>query len=626
MAPREMEHSMVRVAERVHCFNCLAQETHRNNHDNLGTLRAKAGDPTGPHGYMTRCCERIPVVNNIIQEVHKARGNHDALARAKERNPIGTDGLVTMMMEKLPLIADGLEALHRKRGKTHAAERAGVLAMGRMFSSNGVGTKAVELLPGINLLFAALHEVAGNPAAAARAKNLLRSWRAAGTPDGALVRLAELSPVAIVPFSALRSIVKTTRVTVTMKTFYVEADIRTLEQAEVVAIESSGIDARPNSVSVVGGLLDIAAHWLQIDEEGHRRRRRREACTAPLSPFTFRCSKHSACLRAMVEELTRKQISEELNQALCGLRPDSLRETLPTIVLESLEDVKKALVPSLLKRYGYGTRPMPPLTPRLEKKLRRAAPGISVTHGPQPQDKRSAAKAPPKCGTTARSSGCLAGFMALFGRGGSDVRARRPEPQPAEGAAADDEAGAEAEGGPRAVTLEIREKDIREISGPMREWLWADNWSADPGTCTEGVLRGVEQLVRSAVTYSVGREAAGQIPVTLEADLLSSSSKAQYQGLAHLKMGVHLDLSLVDEGYVRRARLSVTDEALDEVVQELWRRFQKRDLRQLDPRLAAFTEPVRVRGDIALRWTSGPGPQRLRLELRDLSATLHLPM
>lgn len=233
-------------------------------------------NPFGENGLVTQLAEHIPIINNITQEVHQANGRENALRRSQDRNPLGADGIVTQAFEHIPIICDGIEYIHRSNGHELSAERASARTLTRLFSKDGAVTRVAELLPGSNLVAAAVHAMNGNHNEAERALNLFDSWTQAGDPDGALAKVAELFPgTDLVAFAlhmqsnqfaqALRCVCKTTWVNIEVDRVILWVNAPKVKDIAVNCSEIRGVDANPRCLSLIVGLNDIFASYLEVD-------------------------------------------------------------------------------------------------------------------------------------------------------------------------------------------------------------------------------------------------------------------------------------------------------------------------------------------------------------------------
>eukprot|EP00930_Biecheleria_cincta_P037489 TRINITY_DN2573_c0_g1_i2.p1 TRINITY_DN2573_c0_g1~~TRINITY_DN2573_c0_g1_i2.p1 ORF type:complete len:663 (+),score=111.71 TRINITY_DN2573_c0_g1_i2:45-1991(+) len=270
---------LTRVGEHIPGVNNAIQELHKaaGQHDAL--RRAKKTDPLGSDGALTKLAERIPLVNQGVQELHHAAGNKESLARAKRRNPLGADGYITKIGEHIPGINDGIMALHIRAGRHDLAEQTKARTLQGMLSKDGVLTKLSELLPGSNLVAAAIHEAEGNKEEAARARDLVKNWKKAGSADGPLAKLAELLPaVDVVAFGlhlnagnyaqALRSITKTSWVNMEISSVSIVIRTQSLKDLIVSHLFAESVDLSPFRASTMGGLYDIARHSLKLSKAG----------------------------------------------------------------------------------------------------------------------------------------------------------------------------------------------------------------------------------------------------------------------------------------------------------------------------------------------------------------------
>lgn len=130
-------------------------------------------------------------------------------------------------------------------------------------------------------------------------------------------------------------------------------------------------------------------------------------------------------------------------------------------------------------------------------------------------------------------------------------------------------------------------------------------------TCEAGVCRYLNEAFGDEVVPLA-------IPITLP--------EGMYPGiqtwLPELRIMLVLNLAFQDRRWVRSVKLAVVDGTLDQLANVIKSQWFPPDLRDTDPRLEDFTEPIDVKFDVALRWTAD---SRFRVELNDLSARLALP-
>eukprot|EP00928_Gymnodinium_smaydae_P043706 TRINITY_DN29236_c1_g2_i1.p1 TRINITY_DN29236_c1_g2~~TRINITY_DN29236_c1_g2_i1.p1 ORF type:complete len:944 (-),score=101.93 TRINITY_DN29236_c1_g2_i1:78-2909(-) len=689
---------IVRFAERVPLVNNVIQKVHQRHEDDAALDRAERRNPLGHHGYITRAVERLPGVNNVVQKVHARRGDTAALARAKERNPLGRDGYITKTAELIPGVSDALVHWYRKHdGYEEAAERAAAHTAAELFGRDGPMTRAAELIPGSHLVVAALHQAVGHPEEAKRALHLLQNWKDAGSRDGALTKLAELCPgVDIIPFAvhlaaghypqALRSVVKTSRVSIGIASVVSAVSLPTVRDVVVLDIDTTDVSIHPKGVSVVGALFDVSTNFLRYNREGARRKQRKSSkpvshqngasCQDPV-----RWSHHPGRrMRGELNDLVLRLVNEQVGAMLEQLQR-SIPDVVVWIVNAIMEDARKKhwLLRCILA-------PLPELTPPLEETMRASIPGLMLHHGdfklpeaaraallpakkdhitkPQRHFTNGQQKIPEMslgtCCCLAGAAGlgsllktaligplaCLAGVAGLAACGGFGGRAagrRLPnllaklnrqswqaaadrdsafKTRSARKHAESTRAGARVAQGtpaPTGLFIEMRSEDIRSVSPPCRSWVLRRLLRGRGGllTCLEGPAKAY-----LASFFMEG--AAGHVPLVIEVVIPSWNATGPPLDviMPAIPLTVSLDLSFIDDGYVRSGKVFVGDATIDEIVGAIQRRMQSADLRQLDPSLASFAAPVHADFAYALRW---PQPSSLEVHISNVRTDLSLP-
>jgi len=204
------------------------------------------------------------------------------LARARERNPIGTHGIITQVVEHIPILSDGIHVAHKRQGQDLAAERARSYGLQKLLSKDGAITRVAELLPGSNLVAAAIHGMSGNRNEAIRALSLIESWEQATGPDGPFAKVAELVPgVDAVAFAvhvdsghyaqALRSVTKTSWVNLEADVILLLVSCPSVPEIAASSLETTDLNIIPRHFSMLVGLSDLLTGLITVDRAGNQR-------------------------------------------------------------------------------------------------------------------------------------------------------------------------------------------------------------------------------------------------------------------------------------------------------------------------------------------------------------------
>eukprot|EP00930_Biecheleria_cincta_P044863 TRINITY_DN30908_c0_g1_i1.p1 TRINITY_DN30908_c0_g1~~TRINITY_DN30908_c0_g1_i1.p1 ORF type:complete len:777 (-),score=133.74 TRINITY_DN30908_c0_g1_i1:29-2359(-) len=273
---------LAQTMERLPLVNNAIQRVHQARGEATSLQRARDHNPLRASGSLARGAEYVPLLNNVMQGLHHMAGKNEELERAKHKNPFGKSGYITKFGEHIPGLADTICCIHKFRGLDAEAERARAFSLQRMVGRQGAITQLAELLPGTNLVMAAVAEAKGDHEEAKKALNLVRQWRDVGSADGALARVAELLPGAdIIAFGlmlnhgnfaqAVRAICKTRWVEVKARSSSIGLSMGcSLEDLAVTSIQSDVV-IEPRAASLSSALLDVGMHLLDFDPHGRRR-------------------------------------------------------------------------------------------------------------------------------------------------------------------------------------------------------------------------------------------------------------------------------------------------------------------------------------------------------------------
>lgn len=565
-----------------------------------------------------------------------------------QTHALGANSLLAKAGEHVPLLADGLVCLHKYRGQTEAEERARAFSLQKHLSKDGALTKLADLLPGSNLLAAAMLHIRGHHREAQEALNLLKNWRDCGSADGALAKVAEMLPgVDVIAFGvhvnagnfaqALRSISKTQWTDVTGDVI-ISFDLATLHGFSVSDIQASNLEVIPVASFMYGGLLDIVTNLIEVNSRGQKRSRflRAAAARSPTNPVHRVKETLLGCCNEALEDLTQ--------------------ETLPEMIPELLDSAAMAATSYFQSQKGYMSFLLPKALPakphELEKVTvchKRAIPVEVVRQKEIGKFGSAEVIATSTCclGLGLHSAGlaCLAGCFCGFSqlrrwlqrqfvplvnsqneqawndatKEPTQVFIRRPSPMEAEKS----ESQPSDRRMPFALIAELRGEAAERLSAALGRYF-----------CHEMPLmkllghRGFHLLRRWMMGLltpcSDGFDGVPVVPLVLHAEVGEGLYSICGQGLwlPSMSFALVLECHLSAEPFVSTIQIVVTDDLVDQVLDVLQTGIRGIDLRQLDTRLGGFAEPINLHCKALLSWPQASSP---RLDLRDIKIHLQLP-
>lgn len=573
-----------------------------------------------------------------------------------QTHALGANSLLAKAGEHVPLLADGLVCLHKYRGQTEAEERARAFSLQKHLSKDGALTKLAELLPGSNLLAAAMLHIRGHHREAQEALNLLKNWRDCGSADGALAKVAEMLPgVDVIAFGvhvnagnfaqALRSISKTQWTDVTGDVI-ISFDLATLHGFSVSDIQASNLEVIPVASFMYGGLLDIVTNLIEVNSRGQKRSRflRAAAARSPTNPVHRVKETLLGCCNEALEDLTQ--------------------ETLPEMIPELLDSAAMAATSYFQSQKGYMSFLLPKALPakphELEKEFQRSLEKVTVCHKRAIPVEVVRQKEIGKFGSAeviatstcclglglqsaglACLAGCFCGFSQLrrwlqrqfvplvnsqneqawndATKEPTQVFIRRPSPMEAEKS----ESQPSDRRMPFALIAELRGEAAERLSAALGRYF-----------CHEMPLmkllghRGFHLLRRWMMGLltpcSDGFDGVPVVPLVLHAEVGEGLYSICGQGLwlPSMSFALVLECHLSAEPFVSTIQIVVTDDLVDQVLDVLQTGIRGIDLRQLDTRLGGFAEPINLHCKALLSWPQASSP---RLDLRDIKIHLQLP-
>lgn len=645
-----------RVGEHIPLVNKGLQALHEQTGNKAALARAQQKDPMGAQGYLTQAAEFVPVMNNVVQGLHQSTNQQEALERARRRNPFGTDGILTKVGEHIPVLADGIRCIHKFRGHSEAEERARAFSLKKLISRDGAITKLAVLLPGSNLVAAALLEIKGDHKAAEDALNILRQWDDLTKADGALAKIAELFPgIDIIAFGlhansgnyaqALRSIVKTRWVDVKADSMRFLFRIRRTSTLTLLELEAIGLDLQPRAGFLAGGLADLAVDLFKVgaDKSGRARHLQmpRSAVEAPTSLHKSAQEAIMSAINTALAQAVQEQIdlAHETVDFLLDLLNAKVKENrrgsplmkllLPKAFprkLASLNEVIKDALPQTVVFHS----PVAPPAAVVEKEYVSGSSLIPAAGGAASCFSFTACFFGVLPHVTA-ALGCLTGCMAGMSSLGRVAR-RRAIPKlnqhnvQAWESAVNWPASSSSTSRPGAVpspstleqcvVVEFPCPHVRKAEAFFRRYF-GEVYS---GTLLQKICLSLEGPLIERLA-ELRMDTGHTVPLTFDIQL----EFLPFLGhdLPKLHAALCLDCVLEPLGpYVSAMRFVIPDKQINQFLDQLPTSLRDMDLRELDPRLKSFTRPIKLDFKPTLTWVCG---DQARLEVSGIRSRLHLP-
>eukprot|EP00928_Gymnodinium_smaydae_P020569 TRINITY_DN17948_c0_g1_i1.p1 TRINITY_DN17948_c0_g1~~TRINITY_DN17948_c0_g1_i1.p1 ORF type:complete len:1154 (+),score=214.05 TRINITY_DN17948_c0_g1_i1:55-3462(+) len=169
---------------------------------------------------------------------------------------------------------------------------------------------------------------------------------------------------------------------------------------------------------------------------------------------------------------------------------------------------------------------------------------------------------------------------------------------------------------PRAATLELATR----LRGYLGE--------AFGGTCLGALCGLLESPLRALLSRSIAPQGVA-VPFMIDFEVAAmwlDLGPAQVW-MPAFGLCLILDLRLENGGpWIWRARITMLDEAMDQLLEVLRKQIQELDIRLFDPEaLDGFMEPIHLNFDLALTWPESRTSDMPRIELRDVQSKLYLP-
>lgn len=561
-------------------------------------------------------------------------------------NALGANGLLAKAGEHVPLLADGLVCLHKYRGQTEAEERARAFSLQKHLSKTGALTKLAELLPGSNLIAAAMLHFRGHHREAQEALNLLKNWRDCGSADGALAKVAEMLPgVDVIAFGvhvnagnfaqALRSISKTRWTDVTGDVI-LAFDVTTFQELSVTDIQASNFGVIPVASFMYGGLLDIIMNLIEVNSRGQKRSK------------GFSLGHASPGSRNPVHR-AKENLVASCNDMLSGL----LQDTLPEMIPDTLDSALSASNSFLQKGIGWSLflPKVLPSSPQLQQEFQQSLAKVTVRHKRVIPVSAVSQKQVPGFGCGEGVAGgafclgvglhslglaCLAGCAVTclqFGRWlqrqfvpfVNDYNAQAWEDATKEPTQvfARQHVQAKADNGrrmPFCVVAEVQDQCAQRLVVALGEHV-----------CNEMPIvklvgqRGFRRIWRWAlglVTASI--DGLPAVPLVLPVEVAEGlySICGETLWLPSLSFAIIFECLFEREPAVSSCQVIITDDLVDQVLDVVQTGLRAIDLRTWDPRLSGFAEPVNLHCEASLSW---PQPSTPRLDVQGIKLHLEFP-
>jgi len=568
------------------------------------------------------------------------------------------NGPLAKFGEQVPVLNQVIETLHENGGHRGAAERARNAAGARvdldvLLGRDGVVARVAEVIPGANIIAAELHVAAGNHEEAARARDLQGNQARMGDRDGALAHIAELLPGAdMVAFGlhlkggnygqALRALVKNHVVEIRFKCIRVEIKAGMLEGLEVRNLSLSSLEVNP---PIAVNALQMLHHFAKFDGSGLTRAAHRQCADALLDQGIPTIEK--MCLENINDQI--KTRIKQTMQNIPGQIEDAVKAKAEQVQeLRRQSKVVEFLTPEVV----------PEPDALLTDAIQRAVQKCLLTHDtveqveqvkpadPQGSQYRLGSQQGYAEGSAALACICLLKFLLFGGSGGMGLcmaalsgflifrRWARRHVMPmvnAMNVAAWDsvvECQTSCKGVKRrktsseeyltappvkmkGVVVDLPSHDVQCIATLLREYIFskyfASHWMGK-------VLSFVESFVLRPFAGSLTE--AETVPLVLNVPVPGVLSEP-------LEVALVLGLRPRFGPYVSTAKVVIPDHAVDRVLQAKCDEVKNQDMRNMDNRLEAFTEPLKVA--FQLEWNWEDKAEDLVINIKDLKTSLHLP-
>lgn len=225
--------------------------------------------------------------------------------------------------------------------------------------------------------------------------------------------------------------------------------------------------------------------------------------------------------------------------------------------------------------------------------------------------------------------GCLAGAFALGSQLRRTARERIAPLLNSWNASAWSSAtsSSPSEAGPGGIVVELPEQHLELLEPLARDYLLEQLF---PGRCCRCAVEWLEPGLRRWIAGAFQDEAA--VPLLVERRMKEHvvpimENAEEFLWIPRVPVLLQLDLNPLGTGagcgtLVRRARVAISDQELKSLIDAVTEQVVRWDLRELDPRLAGFTQPVRVDFKFHLHW---PCAGKLEAAVSDFKLDLHLP-
>jgi hypothetical protein len=649
----------VQVAERVPFLNNGIQAIHKSQGELSALERARSRNPLGSDGVVTQIGELIPLVCDGIEAIHRMNGEELAAERARARTLpqlFSKDGTVTKFAELIPGTNIIAAMLHDMQGNHAEAMRAFDLYenWSNVVDCDGPLAKMAELVPGMDVVAFGIHVSNGHYPQALRSITKTK-W----------VQVEFRSVSLWVSCGTLNNIDVT------------ESRVRNVEVSPQVMSLIVGMNNLVTSylkLDKSGNLRQTSPGYLSGED------------LAPLTPRTFRCRRRRSSSRYLTDEdlepLSPRTSEEQLSPlsprdvddefAISGVETQalvcnffqniitrsvkSMEEDIPLYAKWSLDMVNELTIPRWRRekwRYYmlFKRKALPMLPQSLTETLQQAFPRCSMTHEPLALAKHRVVLPPLKltaknrnypeaalamgamgaagiCSGKVAALACFGGVLA-----GTTVLCRsafrylynhfnnynieawepaalrlesdRPEKRRLE---------------PKAVMLELEKSDAARIIDLAVNHI-VENVR---GGCLAAPIFRFAKPFLQALVRCCGPEWE-TVPFVMDIDIgdLVIELDGWPDGLRipNLRLALLFDINLVGNE-LSKVRAVIPDSLVDEMFDSLRLQVQDLDMRTFDPRLAGFTQPLRLNFDMNIRWTSA---NDVEFNFTKVRSTLHLP-
>lgn len=672
----------VRAAERIPLVNNVVQSVHRARGKEEALERARERNPLGHAGYLTQMGEHIPVVADTIRCIHKFRGHTADAERARAfslARLVDTNGAILKLAELLPGTNVVAALVHELRGDQEEAVRAlNIIKQWKdVASADGALAKLAELFPGCDIIAFGIMATSGHYASALRAVCKTRWVHITSKSTVLLVSMERVEDWSVLDVESDLEVAPRAaslaggvidlfihwldfnshgarrwtqiRRSCSSENVIRRQGVRGLVQKEKVLKANENLQGIIASVmahapEAVGWCVDLT-NWALYEwrPETFSSWVTMRALSILFPPMPFRPppdpgpgARLALAFQSSLTDVTALHGPMPLNPASFSVPLRRRRAEEQRGVPELAAGIACL---SFLGCAGLGAHTgalaclcgcgagLSAAHRRVKRNLTLwlNQSNASVWHWMSAPVVPAGAEPKRRSSSSSVSSAEVGRRPSGLSPGASRCSSLAPEEEERRSSGCPSPAQAERAGVPQGIIFEwsqqvleslhaaehLREYLARELLNPRRplNWVHPMCW--------------VWQLFERQLCHFLEDALDGQcVPLVVPIPLGAGMYSGIQTWLPEIRVMLILWLRFTDHLYITRLQVAVVDGMLDRVINAVKSQVLPRDLRQLDARLAGFAAPVNLEFDVALRWIR---ENRLRVELNDVHATLHLP-